>query len=254
MFRYEEGGRVHVHITDAFRPRWEMPDSLLPRERVEHIRIGQSTSALPLSEGSYTVSYESSLVSSHPLRISWTTEPFSFAVTRRANGEVLFNTLPDAEHAFNGMVFKDQYLEISTCLPRNSHLYGLGESTRPDGMRLAQGRTYTLWATDIGSWNVDIPLYSTYPFFMEMRKGGLAHGVLLLSTNGMDIDYKSGDALTFKALGGVFDFYFFAGPSPLAVVDQYTQLVGRPAAMPYWSLGTFRIGNSFALFFLIEMP
>lgn len=222
---------MHVHITDAHRPRWEVPNSVLPRERVQHVRVGQSTR----TDSAHTLS---DLASSHPLRISWTKEPFSFAVTRRADGEVLFNSLPEEDASFNPMVFKDQYLEISTRLPQNSHLYGLGESTRPDGMRLSHGRTYTLWATDIGSWNVDIPLYSTYPFWMEIREGGRAHGVLLLNSNGMDIEYKKGDVLTFKVLGGVFDFYFFAGPSPLAVVDQYTQLVGRPAAMPYWSLGT----------------
>lgn len=225
--RYEEGGRVHIHITDASQPRWEVPTSLIPRDRVQDAEIGKPAS-------------ENTLVSSHPLKITWTSEPFSFAITRRSNGEVLFNTLPEVEdeaRAFNPLVFKDQYLEISTRLPNNSFLYGLGESTRPDGMRLVQGKTYTLWATDVGSWNVDVPLYSTYPLYLDMRKGGQAHGVLFMNSNGMDVDYKTGDLLTFKAIGGVFDFYFFAGPSPMAILDQYTALVGRPAAMPYWALG-----------------
>jgi alpha-glucosidase (family GH31 glycosyl hydrolase) len=43
------------------------------------------------------------------------------------------------------------------------------------------------------------------------------------------------DFLTFHIISGLLDFYFVAGPNPLAVVDQYTKLIGQPA--PFWSFG-----------------
>ncbi|CAM6090883.1 unnamed protein product [Calypogeia fissa] len=228
--RSETNDRLHVHITDISRTRWEIPQSVIPREaNLSH------HPTLPWSYHPDQVAY----TFGSNLEFLYTSDPFGFAVTRPSTGEVLFNSTPsystDGSPLFNNMVFKDQYLEISTQLEKNSALFGFGESTRPEGLRLVEGKTYTLWATDIGSNIPDVDLYGAYPFYMEVKDSG-AHGVLLLNSNGMDIVYAA-DHLTYRVIGGILDFYFVAGPSPLDVVDQYTQLAGRPAAMPYWTLG-----------------
>ena len=43
----------------------------------------------------------------------------------RSDGAVIFNTTTDG--GFNGLVFENQYLELSTQLPPNPQIYGLGE-------------------------------------------------------------------------------------------------------------------------------
>jgi len=243
--RYQSGDRLQVHVSDADSKRYEVPQELLPRDPVDD-KLKASRKLF----GRIKVEKSGQLSSKkHQLEFHYVAEPFGFAVVRRSNGEVLFNTSAPASGLFNNMIFKDQYLEISSQLPFKSALYGLGESSRPDGLRLAHNRQYTMWATDIGSWNIDIDLYGTFPFVMDVREGGLAHGAALVNSNGMDIVYND-SSITFKIIGGLFDFYFFPGSSPLAVVDQYTQLVGRPAAMPYWVFGNYSFNSSD--FFLSE--
>ena len=66
--------------------------------------------------------------------------------------------------------------------------------------------------------------------------GGQAHGVMLLNSNGMDVVLRPTSA-SFRVIGGVLDLYILAGPTPLAVLEQLTAIIGRPMMVPAWSLG-----------------
>lgn len=228
----ETDSRLHVRITDADHQRWEVPQSIIPRDAPRDVvTLDGSTGASPRSR---VLS-----ASTSDLAFTLHASPFRFTVSRRSSGDVLFDTSA-------ALVFKDRYLELTTALPAGrSSLYGLGEQTKRT-FRLQRNDTFTLWNADIAAANVDLNLYGSHPFYLDVRSAppagagpgpGTAHGVLLLNSNGMDIEY-GGSYLTYKVIGGVLDFYFFAGPTPLDVVDQYTQLIGRPVPMPYWSFGT----------------
>eukprot|EP01018_Ginkgo_biloba_P029326 Gb_24065 [translate_table: standard] len=223
VVRYESESRLRVYISDADKPRWEVPREILPRDddgNIPRLRLGNTWKKTATDNGD------------PELQFNYTTNPFGFAITRRSTGEVLFNSTVDDENgkSFGNLVFKDQYLEISTTLPSSALLYGVGENTRPT-FSLSHNTSYTLWNVDIFSANTFVDLYGSQPFYMDIRRGGSANGVLLLNSNGMDIEY-GGSFLTYRAIGGVLDFYFFSGPSPLSVVQQYTDIAGRPAPMP----------------------
>jgi len=229
-----------VKITDSDQPRWEVPDQIIPRATDSSHQLPSEHTQVIVPQ----VPYALSIADSDLIFTLNNNAPFTFTITRSSakGNQTLFDTPAP------GIVFKDQYLEISSLLPgiNGSWLYGLGEHTKRQ-FRLNAGDTYTLWNSDIAAAIVDQPLYGSHPFYLDVRPGGIAHGVLLLNSNGMDVTY-SGTSITYKVIGGVFDLYFFAGPSPVAVIDQYTELIGRPAPMPYWAFGEYSIMHLFCFF------
>ncbi|XP_065906865.1 uncharacterized protein [Dysidea avara] len=204
----ESDERLHVKIYDSNKQRWEIPTDVSP--------IGSVPSSPP----------------ANPLYKITTAnkgEPFYFAVTRASDGEVLFNT----SHSDQPLQFADQYLTLSTTLPGTESIYGLGEHKVP--LQLKRGQTFTLWDFDTPT-PPNVNLYGSHPFYMDLRQSGKAHGVYLRNSNGMDVIYGD-NFLTYRVIGGVLDFYFFLGPTPEGVVQQYQEVIGRPYLPPYWALG-----------------
>lgn len=201
--------RVHVKIQDKGNQVYQVPESVFPRP-------GGSAS----SEGSN-------------IHFAYTAEPFSFNITRKGSEEVLFDT------SAASIIFETQYIRLRTSLPADPYLYGLGAHNDP--MRLnTTDYVHTMWNQDSYGIPEGANLYGSHPVYIDHRESG-THGVLFLNSNGMDVVIDEDDEgekyLEYNSLGGVLDFYFFIGDSPVEVVKEYGLIAGRPSMVPYWGLG-----------------
>ncbi|XP_030635382.1 lysosomal alpha-glucosidase [Chanos chanos] len=198
---YESDNRLHVKITDSADKRFEVPiDVPEVKERA--------------SSPTYTVEFQK--------------EPFGLIVKRAQSGAVLLNT------SVAPLFYADQFLQMSTSLP-SPYVYGLGEH-RSSFLHNIQWNTLTMWARDVPPMELT-NLYGVHPFYLCMEPNGTAHGVFLLNSNAMDVVLQPAPALTWRTIGGILDFYIFMGPDPSSVIEQYLEVIGRPAMPIYWALG-----------------
>eukprot|EP00877_Chromochloris_zofingiensis_P000332 jgi/Chrzof1/1029/Cz01g37200.t1 len=208
---YQTPQRLHVKITPVGVQRWEVPENLIPRPT--YTPMGEHQALYHVIQPAKNAHYH-------------------LTVTRRKDSRTIFNTT-----GFS-LVFKEQYLELTTSITKTASLYGLGETILSDGsLKLPRnGRTITLWNYDIPAAYAAVNLYGSHPFYLQVEEDGTSHGVFLLNSNGMDVVLNEA-SLTYRVLGGVFDLYMFLGPSPESVIQQYHEVIGKPAMPPYWSLG-----------------
>jgi alpha-glucosidase len=171
------------------------------------------------------------------IQYAHTLDPFSFTITRKSSGEVLFDT------SAASLVFESQYLRLRTALPDNPNIYGFGEHS--DAFRLnTTNYTRTLWSRDAYGIPTGQNLYGNHPIYLDHRGEDGTHGVFLLNSNGMDLKINNsasdGEYLEYNTIGGIIDLYFMAGPTPVNVIQQYSGVAGTPVMMPYWGFGVSR--------------
>uniref|UniRef100_A0A673NG06 alpha-glucosidase n=1 Tax=Sinocyclocheilus rhinocerous TaxID=307959 RepID=A0A673NG06_9TELE len=162
-------------------------------------------------------------------RVQINNKPFGIQVIRKDTEEIIWDS------AVPGLTFSDQLLEISTLLPSN-YVYGFGETEHPIYKHDLNYHKYGLFTKDQPP-GYKLNSYGVHPFYMGLEKSKYAHGVLLLNSNAMDVTFLPTPALTYRTVGGILDFYMVMGPTPEAVVQQYTEMIGRPVLPAYWSLG-----------------
>ncbi|XP_071506103.1 maltase-glucoamylase-like [Diadema antillarum] len=200
---FQTNNRLHFKFYDPANDRFEVPLTVPERP----------------TQGADTPTYD----------VTYTTHPFTLTITRIATGEVLWDT------SIGAFIFEDQFLTISTRLP-SSNIYGFGEHEHHSFKHDLNWQTWGMFSRD-QPVSYKGNLYGVHPFYLNTEYDGNAHGVLLLNSNAQDFTVQPTPALTYRTIGGVLDFYMFLGPSPEEVVQQYTEVIGRPMMPPYWSLG-----------------
>ncbi|GBL98291.1 Lysosomal alpha-glucosidase [Araneus ventricosus] len=192
---------VRIKITDANSVRFEVP--------------------IPINEGLKSLEKPYYDVAVDP-------ETSQLTITRKASKTIIFKT------KLSQLVYSDQFLQLSTYLP-SSYLYGIGE-TSGKFLRNLNWTRITLFNSDRAPTS-NYPTYGSHPFYLSLEEDGNANGLFLFNSNAMDIILQPTPAITFRPIGGIFDFFIILGPSPANVVQQYTNIVGRTFMPPYWSLG-----------------
>lgn len=129
---YQSADRLSVEISPAHLDASNVTQYKLPSGPVLDPGVDSDASASSLT---------------NDLSFVWSNEPtFSFSIYRKSTGDVIFST------AGSKIIFEDQFVEISSPLPDNYNLYGLGESIHP--WRLGNNFTKTMYNADVGD-NID---------------------------------------------------------------------------------------------------
>ncbi|KAI9319952.1 alpha glucosidase [Dichotomocladium elegans] len=204
---YEAEDRLRVSIADKANKQIPVPDSGLGLRRSHVTSAAKHTN--------YDFRY--------------TNRPFGFQVIRKSDKEILFDTTDFP------LVYEDQYLELSTAVPDDTNLYGIGETTAPF-RRFNEHNSTTIWARDIATPFYE-NIYGAHPYYTEIREGK-SHGALLLNAHGMDVIFSKG-RITYKVIGGILEYYFFVPKDgrPNSVTRAYTDFVGKPFMPALWMLG-----------------
>ncbi|XP_073088235.1 sucrase-isomaltase, intestinal [Manis javanica] len=202
----QTANRFRFKITDANNTRYEVP----------HQFVKEFTGTVA-SETLYDVQVKEN--------------PFSIKVIRKSNNKILFDT------SIGPLVYSDQYLQISTKLP-SEYMYGLGEHIHKRFRHDLYWKTWPIFTRDQLPGDNNNNLYGHQTFFMCIEDiSGKSFGVFLMNSNAMEVFIQPTPIVTYRVIGGILDFYIFLGDTPEQVVQQYQELIGRPAMPPYWSLG-----------------
>lgn len=223
---YQTSSRLNVKIYPAHIEEWNKAAYILDSDLVSEPKWdGRTTS------------------STSDLEFHWSNEPsFQFAI-RRKNGEELFSTFGHV------IVYENQFIELVTNMVEDYNVYGLPETMH--GFHLGTNFTRTLFNNDFAD-TVDGNGYSSHPFYQETRyrngKQSTAHGVYARNAHAQEWLLRE-KTITYRAIGGSFDFYFFSGQkseghsksndsSALEVIRQYqVGASGLPAMQMYWAFG-----------------
>jgi len=195
---------LNIIIRDADKIRYELPHEH-PFPYPKHV----NQSLLP-EESGFTMYFEF--------------EPFNLIIKRKLTEEILFD-LTDR------FIYTNFYLELSFITPTRE-IYGLGERFGP--LQYKDG-TYSMFI--LGQNGPERPAQGHQSMYLCKEYSGLYHVNLLKNVNAQEVVVQ-GQKITWKTIGGVYDFHFFLGDSPESALEKYHEYIGAWSLPAFWHLGS----------------
>lgn len=122
------------------------------------------------------------------------------------------------------------YLHEQLALGVGEFVYGLGERFGPV---VKNGQRVDIWNADGGTASEQA--YKNAPFYLTNR----GYGVLVNDSGHVsyEIGSEAVERVQFSVPGERLEYFVIHGADPKQVLQRYTALTGRPAAVPAWSYG-----------------
>lgn len=221
-------GAVRITPVDENTVRlWVSPDGKFPKDESwavqpgtkkpnVHLVVADTPQVVTVSTKRFRVHIEK-----NPLRI----------IFMDLTGRVINEDDPGHPATWTGDAF-----QVWKIMPADEHYLGLGDKAAPIDHR---NHAFTMWNTDSFGWQEGTdPLYKDIPFFMGLR-GGRAYGIFLDNTwrSTFNFGKEVAGSYSFGAQGGDLKYYFFYGPEPKKVIEEYADLTGKPPLWPLWTFG-----------------
>jgi len=205
-YQAKERLNVRVQPLNLTSDVFILPDEIVPRPSVDE--------AFSIGDSDLLFEYES--------------DNFGFAIVRKSTGEALFDTRG------NPLVFENQFVQFNTSLPRGHVISGLGDVA--DSYEIPPGTVRTLKTTDHQT-PVGKDMYGNYPVYYDQRYTTNTTHAVWWRTSAISEAVIGEESLTWRALSGILDLYFFGGPTPMDAIKQYVSAIGLPTFQQYWTLG-----------------
>ena len=143
------------------------------------------------------------------------------------------------EPYLHGFSYTSTALSLFRPLATKERIFGLGERT---GSMDKRGQAFPIWNVDPPQHHnaETVTMYASIPFYIGFQPAdGHCYGVLVDATGLVEMDMgRSNEALASMTVqGDSLVVYFLAGPTPAAVLRQYTELTGHTPLPPRWAIG-----------------
>ncbi|WP_159948627.1 glycoside hydrolase family 31 protein [Polaribacter septentrionalilitoris] len=154
-----------------------------------------------------------------------------------AKDNVLINQDEIGFHWEESYEYGGDIVKMSKVSQKAESYYGLGD--KPVDVNL-KGKRFENWVTDSYAFgkNTD-PIYKAIPFYTSIHNNK-SYGIFFDNTFKTHFDFaqERRNVTSFWAQGGEMNYYFIYGPQMSDVVANYTDLTGKPHALPpLWALG-----------------